>query len=69
VLVSEVVSGSPSDLSGVRPGDIITRIDSREVKHIQDFIDIFDGIKEEGPIRILSFRDGKFQEVNLKLKP
>jgi bifunctional DNase/RNase len=69
VLVSEVVSGSPSDISGVRAGDIITRIGMKEVNRIQDFVEIFDGVEAGGSVRISFFRDGKNQEINLKLNP
>ncbi len=69
VLVSEVISGSASESSGIKAGDIITKINLKEVGSIKEFKDILDAVKDTGSHRILLFRDEKFQEVNLVLKP
>ncbi len=69
VLVSEIVSGSTSEASGIRAGDIITKINSRGVKSVQEFEEILDSVKAGSSLRILLFRDDNFQEVSLSLKP
>jgi len=69
VLVSEVVSGSASEASGLKAGDIITKVNSKEVGSVQEFEEIFDAVKAGDSLRILLFREEKFQEVNLVLKP
>ena len=69
VLVSEVISGSASESSGIKAGDIITKINLKEVGSIKEFEDILDAVKAAGSHRILLFRDDQFQEVNLVLKP
>jgi S1-C subfamily serine protease len=69
VLVSEVASGSPSEVSGIRTGDIITRIGPREVGNPEDFEQAFNALKDVRSIRIALFRDGKIEEVVLSLKP
>jgi hypothetical protein len=69
VLVSEVISGSPSEASGIKAGDIITKVNSKELGIVQEFEEIFDRAKVGSSLQILLFRDGKFQEVNLFLKP
>jgi predicted metalloprotease with PDZ domain len=69
VLVSEVISGSPSEASGIKAGDIITKVNSKELGIVQEFEEIFDTAKVGSSLQILLFRDGKFQEVNLFLKP
>jgi bifunctional DNase/RNase len=69
VLVSEVLPGSASEASGIKAGDIITKINSKEVGSVQEFEEIFDTAKEGDSLRILLFREEKFQEVNLLLKP
>ncbi len=69
VLVSEVISGSPSDASGIKAGDIITKIGLKEVGSLQDFEETFDALKDARSIRISIFRNGKFREVTLSLKP
>jgi bifunctional DNase/RNase len=69
ILVSEVSPGSVSETSGIRPGDIITKINLRDIGSVQEFEQAFDTIKEGGPARVLLFRDGKTKEVSLPLKP
>jgi hypothetical protein len=69
VLVSEIVPGSASEASGIKAGDIITKINLKEVGGVQEFEEIFDGLKTGNTVRILFFRDDKLQEVNLSFKP
>jgi hypothetical protein len=69
VLVSEVASGGVSEASGIKAGDIITQVNSREVKNVEEFEEILDSVKAGSSIRILLFRDDNFREVNLSLKP
>jgi hypothetical protein len=67
VLVSEVVSGSASEASGIKAGDIITKVNLKEVGTVQEFEDTLDAVKEGSSLRILLFRDDKFQEVSFDL--
>jgi len=69
VLVSEIVSGSASEASGIKAGDIITKVNLKEMGTVQEFEEVFDGLKTGSSAQILLFRDDKFQEVNLFLRP
>ncbi len=69
VLVSEVLSSSISEISGIKAGDIVTKINSKEVGSVQEFEEMFDTIKTGNLLRILLFREDKFQEINFFLKP
>jgi hypothetical protein len=69
VLVSEVISGTASEISGIKAGDIITKVDLKEVGSVQEFEEALDVVKATNSIKILLFRDDKFKEVNLSLKP
>jgi bifunctional DNase/RNase len=69
VLVAEVLPGSLSETSGIKAGDIITKVNSKEVGSVQEFEEIFDTTKAGDSLRILLFRDDKFKEINLLLKP
>ena len=68
VLVSEVISGSPSEASGIKAGDIISKVNSKELGSVQEFEEIFDTAKASDLLRILLFRDDKFKEVDLQVK-
>jgi bifunctional DNase/RNase len=69
VLVSEIVSGSASETSGIKAGDIITKVNLKEMGTVQEFEEVFDGLKAGSSAQILLFRDDKLQEVNLFLRP
>jgi bifunctional DNase/RNase len=69
VLVSEVVSGSASEASDIKTGDIITKVNLKEVGSVQEFEEVFDEVKVGSSLQILLFRDEKFKEVTLFLKP
>lgn len=69
VLVSEVLPSSKSEVSGIKAGDIVTKINSKEVGSVQEFEEMFDTIKAGDSLRILLFREDKFQEINFFLKP
>lgn len=69
VLVAEIVSGSSAGASGVRSGDIITKINGREVASVQEFEGAFDTLKEADRASLSIFRGDQWVEVNLTLKP
>jgi len=66
VLVSEVVSGSASEASGIKAGDIITEVNGKEVGSVQEFEATFDAVVAGSSVKISRFRDDTFQEINLK---
>jgi S1-C subfamily serine protease len=68
VLVAEVVPSSVSEAAGIKAGDIITKVNSKEVGSVQEFEVIFDRLGSDNSVQILLFRDNKSQEVNLFLK-
>jgi bifunctional DNase/RNase len=69
VLVSEVIPKSPAEVSKIKAGDIITKLNLKEIGTVQEFEEALEALKEVQSIKILLFRDDKFQEVNLSLKP
>jgi len=69
VLVAEVLPGSVSESSGIKAGDIITKVNSKEVGSVEEFQEIFDSVKAGDSVRVWLFRDDQSKEVNLILKP
>jgi len=69
VLVAEVLPGSVSESSGIKAGDIITKVNSKEVGSVEEFQEIFDSVKAGDSVRVWLFRDDQSKEVNLTLKP
>jgi bifunctional DNase/RNase len=69
VLVSEVIAGSPAEGAGVKAGDIITRVDAKEVGSVEAFEETFNEVKDAKRVTISVFRDEKTMDVNLPLGP
>jgi len=69
VLVSGVLPGSTSETAGIKAGDIITKVNSKEIRTVQEFEEALDAVKEGTSVRLLLFKDGKIREVSLPLKP
>lgn len=68
VLVAEVLPGSVSETSGIKAGDIITKVNSKDVGSVQEFEKMSDTAKPGDSLRISLFRDDKFREVDLLRK-
>ncbi len=53
VLVTGVVPGSPADHSGLRPGDIIIRVNNRKINNVREFNRALDRLREAGKTKAL----------------
>jgi uncharacterized protein len=69
VLVSEVVAGSPSEASGIKAGDIILRVDDREIGGVKDFARAFDETGGSTQAKLSVFRDDQFLDMTFSLNP
>lgn len=65
VLVAEILPGGASESSGLKPGDIITKINSKEVGTVQQFEELFDSAKPGDLLKMELFRDGNLREISL----
>jgi serine protease Do len=59
VLVQEVQPGGPADKSGLKPGDIITTIDGKNIKDGNDLVDEIASRRPGSTVRLGYMRDGK----------
>ncbi len=67
VLVSDVIEDSPAEKAGIKPGDVIVKMDDREV---EDSADVIQYVRKRDPgteIRIDFLREGKKGSENVKL--
>lgn len=53
VLVVGVVPGSPADHSGLRPGDIIMRVNNRKIDSVGEFQRVLEGLRKAGKEKAL----------------
>lgn len=65
-LVEQVFPNSPAQKVGVKPGDIIVKMDDREVKMADDVMIVMLGKKVGDPLVVRIWREGK--EITFKVK-
>jgi serine protease Do len=67
VVVVTVTSGSPAEDSGIKKGDIITKIGDEEVGNTAEFRHTLYKYKVGDTVKVTFIRDGKQKTVNVKL--
>ncbi len=65
VLVSQVELGGPADKAGIKPGDIITSIDGRNIKDGDDLVNDIASRRPGSSIRLGFMRDGKQNDTTV----
>lgn len=65
VLVQEVQPGGPADRAGMKPGDIITSIDGRNVKDGDDLVNEIASRRPGTSVTLGFLRNGKQQDTNV----
>ncbi len=68
VEVIEVVPGSPVEEAGIGVGDVITRIDEREIRGLSDFSEAIEDV-EPGQVLVIGLEDGSEATVVLSEHP
>ena len=58
LVVTDVASGSPAEDAGIHPGDVIVKVNRREVKSLQDYRDALKKAKSGDPVLFLVNRGG-----------
>ncbi len=67
VLVQQVQPGGPADKAGIKPGDIITTIDGRNVKDGTDLVTDIASRRPGSTVRLGFLRDGKPQDATVSI--
>lgn len=67
VLVGEVVPDSPASLSGLRPGDVVTRINSKRVRNFRGLLNTLSDYDPGDEITVSVLRGGQAQDHTLRL--
>ena len=68
IVVTRVLSDSPSAEAGIQAGDLITRVGSRRCRNIKEFDALVKNTKRRGMLMLHIKRDGNAQYVTLDLK-
>jgi serine protease Do len=67
VLVQDVQPGGPADKAGLKPGDIITSIDGRNIKDGNDLVDEIASRRPGSTVRLGYMRDGKQADTTVTI--
>ena len=67
VLVQEIQPGGPADKAGLKPGDIITQIDGRQVKDGDDLVNEIASRRPGSTVRLGLLREGKPQDATVTI--
>ncbi len=66
VIVTRVIKNSPADEAGIRPGDVITQVDSFKIENEQSIMAIFQEYRTNQVVTLRITREDK--EINASLK-
>ena len=66
-LVSQVMEGSAADKSGIKPGDVITAVNGKEVKDAAGLRNAIGMLSVDDQIAVELMRDGKKKRINAKV--
>ncbi len=67
--VAEVTPGSPAAGAGVKPGDVITKLDAEGIKASADVVDYVSSRTIGAPVDVTIFRDGSSRQLRATLAP
>jgi serine protease Do len=67
--VAEVTPGSPAAFAGIKPGDVITKLDAASIKLSADVVDYVSSRNIGAAIAVTVFRDGSSRELRATLAP
>jgi serine protease Do len=67
VLVADVVSGDPADKAGIRPKDIITKVNGEKISTSRDLTNLAAGLGVGETVRVTIFRDGREKNLDVKV--
>ena len=67
VLISSVVKDGPADRVGMRPGDVITEIDGRQINSAFDVVNAVAAKPPESTVRIRGWRGAKALDLAIRL--
>jgi len=63
IYVVDIISGSPAEVAGLQPGDIITKIDGKAITDDSSLSDIISSKKPGDKMTLEIYRDGKTQTI------
>lgn len=68
VIITDVKKGSPGDKAGLKPGDLIMKIDGKVVQNAEETTAAFAGASVGDVYRLTVVREGKEREMKLRLE-
>ena len=63
--IGKVIKGSPAEKAGLKPGDVILKINGKEITRWEQVVELIGKSKGE-PVKLLILRNGKTLEITVK---
>jgi C-terminal processing protease CtpA/Prc len=63
VLVDDIVEGGPAEAAGIKPGDVIVKIDDEDVADTEDLVEAISEMEKDTPTPIVVYRKGERMTV------
>jgi S1-C subfamily serine protease len=67
-LATQVFLGSPADKGGIRPGDFITHVDSKEVRDMNNLTRVVGDLRPDARAVFTVIRDGASQDIQVRIE-
>ncbi|MEP7230697.1 MAG: PDZ domain-containing protein [Ginsengibacter sp.] len=67
VKVNEVMKGSSAEKAGLKTGDVVTKVDEKNISNPDDLLDAIQSYKPNEEVKVYYKRDGKKNDVKVKL--
>jgi len=63
--VAGVTPGSPAEKAGVKEGDVLLKVDSRDVANLQGFAGVLRGLSPGQTVKVVLSRGGQEQTIDV----
>ncbi len=68
IYIGQVYYNSPAEKAGLKPNDVITKIDEIKVETVEDLSNVIEGYKAGDTIRVTIYRDGQYRDIDITLE-
>jgi len=67
VIIAGILRNGPAALAGLRPGDVVTKINDKPIENTKQVMNTIAGIKPDHSIRLSIIRQGKNMDIDAKV--
>lgn len=65
--IYNLIKGSPADKAGILPGDLVTRVDARNIKNADELVRVIAGLDSNKDVKLTLLRKGREMTLTVRL--